>query len=311
MDEKPKSNVLRIILIALVAIAGFCLLCYAGSSVIGRLGMSQLLMGQSTNVSEGGPPEGRVVEIIPPSETPTARERIPTATNFIPSDTPTPALPEAASCVPPNERVRGLVTKVLNGDAIEVVIRERTYRVRYIGSRTPQLGLESEPLALEAANFNRSLVLNQTVILVRDASEVDAQGYLLRYVIVGEAFVNHELLERGLARAESTPPDTACSVPFLAAQQEAVGARLGIWKDVTPTETPTPPLPKIPISPEPATVLPPAAACDCEGEDLDCSDFETRLEAQACFDACKAQGLGDVFLMDDSGNGLACEGKKP
>ena len=59
-----------------------------------------------------------------------------------------------------------------------------------------------------------------------------------------------------------------------------------------------------PYSPPPT---PPSAPCNCTGPDLNCSDFATHAEAQACYEYCKSQGYGDVFRLDGDKDGIACE----
>jgi hypothetical protein len=63
----------------------------------------------------------------------------------------------------------------------------------------------------------------------------------------------------------------------------------------------TPPV----VQPEPSPQ--PAAPCNCSGPDLNCSDFATHAEAQACYEYCKQQGYGDVFKLDGDNDGSACE----
>jgi hypothetical protein len=49
------------------------------------------------------------------------------------------------------------------------------------------------------------------------------------------------------------------------------------------------------------------AVCSCNGG-LDCKDFSTHHEAQACYEYCKSQGYGDVHGLDGNDkDGLACE----
>lgn len=47
--------------------------------------------------------------------------------------------------------------------------------------------------------------------------------------------------------------------------------------------------------------------CDCTGDDLDCDDFATAADAQACYDYCMGEGYGDVHGLDADGDGIACE----
>jgi micrococcal nuclease len=72
-----------------------------------------------------------------------------------------------------------------------------------------------------ATNQNSNLVLNKQIILVKDVSETDRYDRLLRYVIVGNIFVNDYLVRTGYATAQAYPPDTACNTSFQAAQAEA------------------------------------------------------------------------------------------
>ena len=47
--------------------------------------------------------------------------------------------------------------------------------------------------------------------------------------------------------------------------------------------------------------------CNCTGPDLDCSNFATQAEAQACYEYCEQQGYGDVYGLDGDNDGIACE----
>jgi len=47
--------------------------------------------------------------------------------------------------------------------------------------------------------------------------------------------------------------------------------------------------------------------CECVGADLDCKDFTTQVEAQACFEYCKSKGYGDIHGLDEDRDGTACE----
>jgi micrococcal nuclease len=123
------------------------------------------------------------------------------------------------------------VSYVVDGDTIHVIIDGVDYSVRYIGVDTPETG---EPGALAATNFNEYLVAGKTVTLVKDTSEVDQYDRLLRYVFVGDVFVNYAMVTNGYATAGSWPPDTACDSTFASAQAMAKASLLGMW---APTAT--------------------------------------------------------------------------
>jgi len=97
------------------------------------------------------------------------------------------------------------VTYVIDGDTIDVSVGGTPYRVRYVGINTPE---RDEPCYEEATNANRALVEDQIVVLVKDISETDQYGRLLRYIYVGNTFVNAELVRAGWAEARRYEPDT-------------------------------------------------------------------------------------------------------
>jgi micrococcal nuclease len=120
----------------------------------------------------------------------------------------------------------GSVTYVVDGDTIDVSLGGQDFRVRYIGVNTPERG---EPCFDQATAANRVLVENQIVALVRDVSETDQYGRLLRYVYVGDAFVNAALVEAGWAESRRYPPDTLYGDTFDALEDAARAANLGCW----------------------------------------------------------------------------------
>jgi micrococcal nuclease len=142
---------------------------------------------------------------------------------------PTITLPAAAgaSCVPAsNERQTAKVVKITDGDTIIVEIDGQEFHLRYIGVDTPETG---DPGGSAATEFNRSLVEGKTVTLVKDTSEVDRYDRLLRYVFVGDVFVNNELVRAGYASSGSWPPDTACDSQFSKTFQTAKANMVGLW----------------------------------------------------------------------------------
>ena len=125
-----------------------------------------------------------------------------------------------------------LVTRVIDGDTIEVDIDGTSYKVRYIGIDTPELDdkrAEYCALAQEATRYNRQLLEGETIRLEKDVSEVDKYGRLLRYVYVDDILVNAELVRQGLAWAEAYEPDTKYQDYLKELETEATQARRGIW----------------------------------------------------------------------------------
>ncbi len=142
----------------------------------------------------------------------------------------------ALACLPTNTiREQGKVVKVVDGDTIEVEINGSLFKVRYIGIDAPESTIQIEYFGEEAAAHNQALVDGREVTLIKDVSETDRYHRLLRYVMVGEVFVNYELVRGGYANALRYPPDVACADVFRAAERQAREEGLGLW---APTPTP-------------------------------------------------------------------------
>jgi endonuclease YncB( thermonuclease family) len=203
--------------------------------------------------------------------------------------TATPARPSSlvtrsASLVTPDAPPSGdlaEVTHVFDGDTIEVELDGRAYRLRYIGVDTPE---RDEPYYQAAFDFNRDLVAGQTVTLVRDVSETDQYGRLLRYVYLSDGtFVNAAIIRQGMGRLVTFPPDVAQTENLKGLQTEARQAGAGLWGDVA------------------------TGPCDCDRNLYNCRDFDTQAEAQTCFDYCLGTRNRDVHNLDGGGDGFVCE----
>ncbi len=98
------------------------------------------------------------------------------------------------------------------------------FRVRYIGINTPE---RDEPCSDAAKNANARLVNGRMVTLVRDVSNTDRYGRLLRYIYVGNTFVNEVLVRDGFAENSVWAPDTRYAHHFRALEAEARAAGRG------------------------------------------------------------------------------------
>jgi endonuclease YncB( thermonuclease family) len=116
------------------------------------------------------------------------------------------------------------VSRVIDGDTIDVILNGQEIRVRYVGMNTPE---RDEVCFSEATNANAALVANQTVTLVRDISDTDRFGRLLRFVWVGGVNVNAELVAQGYAEAVVFQPDSTFASQLRQLEQQATAANIG------------------------------------------------------------------------------------
>ena len=118
----------------------------------------------------------------------------------------------------------GPVTRVIDGDTIDVLIDGKNVRIRYLQMNTPE---RDQPCFRESTDRNAELVAGQTVRLVPDTELVDPYDRLLRYVYVGEVSVSRVLVEEGYAEVVLYPPNDAHYEEFVALEQAAAQAGLG------------------------------------------------------------------------------------
>jgi micrococcal nuclease len=168
-------------------------------------------------------------------------EATPTNTRVLSIESLTPAPTPTITPIP--DEAQGVVVEVIDGRTIAVVMKgdspSRVYIVRYLGIETPSL---NDPWGAVAYETNRKLTSFKAVRLIRDKSNVDDEGRLLRYVYVGHELLSIILTEQGLARAAINQPDTRFETEILEAEARARDGELGLWGGAPPTPIPTPSL---------------------------------------------------------------------
>jgi endonuclease YncB( thermonuclease family) len=178
---------------------------------------------------------------------PTLTELPPTPTLEFPTptlDLPTPTLEiispatlspaTIASCVPANKPKTGKVVEIIDGNTIKVLIDKLVYIIRYIGVTVPDVKTSADRATAE----NKKLVYGKEITMIADVSDKDPRGRLLRYVKVGDNFINYELIAQGWGSALDVPPDSSCAQVFTSAESSARGNKLGQWGLSTATPKP-------------------------------------------------------------------------
>jgi micrococcal nuclease len=126
------------------------------------------------------------------------------------------------ACRQPYDTV--MVVKVIDGDTIVI---EGGYHVRYIGVDSPET---DEFYYSEAKQMNADLIAGKKVRLESDITDKDKYGRLLRYVYVGDTFINAEMVRQGCAWSIAYPPDVKYQVYLEAMEKEARQLKRGVWK---------------------------------------------------------------------------------
>jgi len=126
------------------------------------------------------------------------------------------------------------VTRVVDGDTIDVRIDGHTERVRLLGIDTPESVGDRPPecWGKEASALTKQLLPKGTAVrLERDVEARDAYGRLLGYVVrVSDGlFVNLELAEQGAADVLTIAPNGAHAAEMEQAVAAARSAGRGLW----------------------------------------------------------------------------------
>ncbi len=135
-----------------------------------------------------------------------------------------PANSFSASQKPSSDADTAKVLRVIDGDTIDVALNRERHRVRYIGINTPE---RDESCFDEATQANVDLVAGKEVRLEKYVSETDRYVRLLRYVFVGDTFVNEALVAKGFAEALLYRPDDRHYDLFRQLKTQAAQAELG------------------------------------------------------------------------------------
>ena len=139
------------------------------------------------------------------------------------------------------------VKRVVDGDTAIVTIKNKDYRVRFIGINTPEYNLSEdiiEPLGKEASEYTSNLLENQLVYLEKDISDVDQHGRLLRYLWLKPAedpkypsdeeiksqMVNAILIKEGYAIAKTYKPDIKYQNSLNTIEKNAKNKKIRLWR---------------------------------------------------------------------------------
>lgn len=123
------------------------------------------------------------------------------------------------------------VTRIVDGDSLEVVVGGRRERVRLIGLDAPEL-YPAECQAAAARTLLGRLIAGRAVRLDADPSQGDRDRYgrLLRHVVLPNGKVAAgQVIAAGLAREFTYQKPYRYRASFQAAQRAALSKRLGIW----------------------------------------------------------------------------------
>lgn len=214
------------------------------------------------------------------------------------------------------------VSRVVDGDTIEVTYNGTTEDVRLLLVDTPEVKHPSKPVqefGPEASAYAKNMLTPGTKVeLEFDGPKRDKYDRLLAYIWVDGQNFNKALLENGYARLayRYDPPYTHYET-FMKAQNQAKSQNLGIWsvegnyvqddgfhQEVLVSESDQEQTQQETTKEQNRTTSLPY---DPNGPDRDCGDFDSHETAQAFFEAAGGPEKDPHRLDGSDQDGLACE----
>jgi micrococcal nuclease len=136
----------------------------------------------------------------------------------------------------------GVVTKITDGDTIQVNSDGTKLKVRLYGidapemerrnKRTGAVSKQGQPYGEEAFRTLEGKVARQQVRL--DVMDIDKYKRLVALVSVGDRNINRELVVEGAAWAYKKYLDRPYASEFIGAEEEARQAGRGLWRQANP-----------------------------------------------------------------------------
>ena len=129
------------------------------------------------------------------------------------------------------------VSKVIDGDTIDVLINNKSVKVRVIGINTPETVDPRRPVQCfgrEASDHAKSILTNQMVQLEPDLTQSDKDKYsrLLRYVFLPDGKdYGLIMIKEGYAYEYTYELPYKFQKEYKAAQNEAENLKVGLWSD--------------------------------------------------------------------------------
>ncbi|WP_079526167.1 thermonuclease family protein [Halobacillus hunanensis] len=220
-----------------------------------------------------------------------------------------------------SNKTNATVTRVIDGDTLEVTMNGKTEDVRLLLIDTPETVHPSEPVqpfGPEASQFVKEKLHGEKVRVKIGKEERDQYGRLLAYVFIDGETIQEKLLRKGLARTAYLYNDLTMLDEFHEAQKPARTSGIGVWSIPGyahvdhdhgyhyKEEPETQPEPEPEPDPEPKQDSNTGLKYNPNGPDRDCGDFSTHQQAQAFFEATGGPA-SDPHRLDGEGDGLVCE----
>ena len=186
------------------------------------------------------------------------------------------------------------VTKVIDGDTVDVLVNGQKDTIRLIGINSPETG---ECFNREATDKAKEILISKSIILEADFSQDNKDKYnrLLRYIILSDGTNFGEfMIKNGFAKEYTYKTAYKYQSLYKKAQEEAKSGKRGIWADGVCSNSSV----KAEATFHPQTSSNQNYSCDCSKL---CSQIQTCDEAYYQLNQCGCS------KRDSDRDGAPCE----
>lgn len=241
--------------------------------------------------------------VLPTSESLIIPTSVPTAF-IIPSDTPFPI---------PQDDIFS-VTRIVDGDTIDVNINGKIERIRLIGIDTPETLDPRKPVQCfgkEAGDKAKEILTGKKVSLESDPTQGDKDKYdrLLRYVFLEDGTnFNQMMIEEGYAHEYTYAIPYKYQTEFKQAEKDARDGNKGLWNpDACVSFTPVPKPTVKYVSPTQSLIQPQDSTDIQSSGGFSCNCGKTCTEISSCEEAQFQLNSCSCKQRDADHDGIACD----
>lgn len=132
------------------------------------------------------------------------------------------------------------IVRIIDGDTLVAAKNGVEETVRLIGVDTPEIFVNgqqvNDPQAITALEYAKAALTGRYAELELDIEQRDQYGRLLAYIWLDGIMLNKVLLENGIAKVSTYPPNVKYLDEFTALESIAREKKLGIWGIPQPSE---------------------------------------------------------------------------
>lgn len=136
------------------------------------------------------------------------------------------------------------IVRIVDGDTLVINYNGVDEKVRLIGVDTPESvhpdATKNNEFGKIASDFSKNYLEGKEVTLELDAQERDKYGRILAYVYINGVMYNKTLLQEGMAKVATYPPNVKYVDDFKSLEKTAMENNKGLWayeSQATPSNT--------------------------------------------------------------------------